>query len=345
MAYWQPYTTLRPYNTFGIDVQAQALAQVTAVEQIPRLVATAAGPLRVLGGGSNILLCTDIDAWVLHNRIPGITAEPLPNGNTLVAAGGGVVWHELVQWTLGAGLAGLENLSLIPGTVGAAPIQNIGAYGVELQDVFSHLEAIDLASGKMHVFRREDCAFGYRDSIFKREFRDRLLITRVYFQLHSSLFEVNTAYGAIAQQLNDWGITHPQARDVSRAVVYIRSTKLPDPAKVGNAGSFFKNPTIPNEQWLALRERFPQLPAYPTDSPERVKVPAGWLIEQAGWKGIRRGNAGVYPLQALVLVNYGGATGDEIWHLAQEVMASVNQAFGITLEPEVNIWGGKGKKI
>jgi UDP-N-acetylmuramate dehydrogenase len=252
-----------------------------------------------------------------------------------VRAGGGENWHDFVLWTIQNGWGGLENLSLIPGTVGAAPIQNIGAYGVELRDVFHQLKALDLQTGKLKTFRHKDCQFGYRDSIFKRELRGRYFITEVTFKL--SLFpKLNISYGAIRQELAAKNITNPGIRDVSNAVIAIRSSKLPDPAKIGNSGSFFKNPEFSNRVFTKIQKLYPDMPFYPV-SEERTKIPAGWLIEQCGWKGKRVGETGCHKDQALVLVNYGKASGLEVWQHAVRVMESVKERFGISLEPEVNV--------
>ena len=252
-------------------------------------------------------------------------------------AGAGENWHEFVLWTLAQGLSGVENLSLIPGTVGAAPIQNIGAYGVELSEVFLKLEAINLNNGVLHTFRAKDCKFGYRDSIFKKALKGKFCITQVYFRL-STHAQLRLEYGAIQRTLAEQQITQPTPRDLSKAVVAIRSAKLPDPATLGNAGSFFKNPTIDTAHFARLQNQYPNMPNYPQGD-QRIKVPAGWLIEQCGWKGKRVGETGSYEKQALVLVNYGAATGAEILALSEAIQQSVAEKFEIQLEREVNLWG------
>ncbi|MBP6812127.1 MAG: UDP-N-acetylmuramate dehydrogenase, partial [Saprospiraceae bacterium] len=256
-----------------------------------------------------------------------------------VEVGGGVVWHEFVLSAVAQGYGGVENMSLIPGTVGASPIQNIGAYGVELKDVFVRLKALNLTSGKLKTFSHSDCQFGYRDSIFKREEKGKWCITSVVFSLTKSPHKLNTSYGDISKTLESNGISNPSIADISRAVVQIRTSKLPDPAKIGNCGSFFKNPETEHSVLERILATHPQAPHYPLPD-GRVKIPAGWLIEQCGWKGKRVGNTGCYERQALVLVNYGGATGKEVKNLAEAIIESVERTFGVRLEAEVNIWPG-----
>ncbi|MFN8397794.1 MAG: UDP-N-acetylmuramate dehydrogenase, partial [Bacteroidia bacterium] len=259
--------------------------------------------------------------------------------SVLVAIGGGEVWHEVVMRCIEQGWGGIENLSLIPGSVGAAPIQNIGAYGVELKDVFERLTAMDLANGEAHEFGLADCQFGYRDSVFKREHKGRYIITEVVLRLQKAPHTLHLEYGAIRDELNLAGISDPTIGDVSRAVMAIRRSKLPDPAQIGNAGSFFKNPEIPKAQFEALKSEYPNMPGYVVDE-SIMKLPAGWLIEQAGWKGKRLGNYGVHAAQALVLVNHGGANGSDILALSQAIMDDILSKFGVQLEREVNIIGG-----
>lgn len=329
-------TSLKTYNTFGVDALAPELLVIESAEQLLELLRTRAKrPYLILGGGSNVLFRQSPSSAVLLNRIKGIVVVEETANEVTIGVGGGENWHELVLSTLEHNWGGLENLSLIPGTVGAAPIQNIGAYGVELKDTFVGLEAIELRSGEELVFSVEDCAFGYRDSYFKRAGKGKYFITRVYLTLQKQPV-VNVSYGAIKEVLQAANIDQPTIQDVSKAVVQIRNSKLPDPALIGNAGSFFKNPELGAEQFDRLQAEYPQIPHF--TAPEgRVKVPAGWLIEQCGWKGQRRGNACCYEKQALVLINLGGATGAEIWALAQEIMASVKEKFGVTLEVEVNV--------
>lgn len=329
-------TSLKAYNTFGVEAQAPEMLVIESEDQLLELLRTRAKrPYLILGGGSNVLFRQSPSGTVLLNRIKGKVVVEETATEVTIGVGAGENWHELVLWTLEHNWGGLENLSLIPGTVGAAPIQNIGAYGVELKDTFVGLEAIELRSGEEQVFSAEDCAFGYRDSYFKRTGKGKYFITRVYLTLQKQPV-VNVSYGAIKEVLQAANIDRPSIQDVSKVVVQIRSSKLPDPAFIGNAGSFFKNPELEAEQFSRLQAEYPQIPRF--SAPEkRVKVPAGWLIEQCGWKGQRRGNAGCYEKQALVLVNLGGATGAEIWALAQEIMETVKRKFGVVLEVEVNV--------
>jgi len=291
-------------------------------------------PHLILGGGSNMLFTKDFEGLVVHNKIKGIELVEENEKTVLIRVGGGEIWHELVLWCIEQGYAGIENLSLIPGSVGAAPIQNIGAYGVELKDVFERLDAFNLSTAVLETFHLDDCAFGYRDSVFKKEAKGRYFITRVFLRL-SKQADFNISYGAIQQVLQK-SQTPLSIRSISDAVIQIRSQKLPDPKKTGNAGSFFKNPIVDNVTVKLLQKVYPSVPAYPVDE-NNSKLAAGWLIDQIGWKGHRKGDAGIHKKQALVLVNYGNATGQEIWNLAKEVQDSVQEKFGILLEPEVNI--------
>lgn len=341
--------SLRPYNTFGMDVRARLFARFRTTEELQALLRDArvqAADKLILGGGSNLLLTRDVDGVALKNEITEVNFLDLPDGDVLVRAGGGAGWHDLVEQTIAHGLGGLENLSLIPGTVGAAPLQNIGAYGVELKDVFEYLDAVEIATGAIRRFTKEECAFGYRESVFKRELKGQFVVTYVAMKLRRAPTTFRTDYGDIRRTLAAMEVAdeHLTARHVSEAVQRIRREKLPDPAVIGNAGSFFKNPEISVQQYEALKARFADVPGYATGQ-GRVKVPAGWLIEQAGWKGHRRGaptptdtpTHGVHDRQALVLVNHGGARGTDVWALAQEIIASVEQRFGVVLTPEVNV--------
>lgn len=328
--------SLRRHNTFGIEARARFFCEITGKQELLEALEYAGSResgLFVLGGGSNILLMGDLDSLVLKNSFGGIDVLEEDTGTVRVRAGAGVVWHDFVMHAVSKGWGGVENLSLIPGTVGASPIQNIGAYGVEVKDVFDSLEAVNIRTGISRQFLHEDCRFGYRDSIFKREYKGEWIIVSVTFRLHKP-GNVNTSYGDIRNVLELRGITNPGIADVSRAVIQIRQSKLPDPAVTGNAGSFFKNPEVTEAFFQALRERFPAIPGYSAGG--RVKVPAGWLIESAGWKGYREGSVGVHHRQALVLVNYGGATGAFIKELASRIQDSVEEKFGIKLIPEVN---------
>jgi UDP-N-acetylmuramate dehydrogenase len=327
--------SLKAYNTFGLDAHARLFTVVNSSEAMQVVLAAHKEPLFVLGGGSNMLLTRDIEELVVKNGIKGKRIVAEDKNSAIVALGGGENWHDCVLWSLEQQLGGIENLSLIPGTAGAAPIQNIGAYGVELEQVFEKLEAIDLKSGKIEVFDHPACAFGYRQSIFKKELKGQFFITQIFLRL-SKQPQLNLSYGAIQQTLDKWAIEQASIADVSKAVIAIRQSKLPDPAQLGNSGSFFKNPVISQEHFDLLQQQFPNIVFYPVGQ-EKVKVPAGWLIEQCGWKGRRVGNTGCYEKQALVLVNYGGATGQEIFELAQAIIQSVESKFGIRLEPEVNV--------
>lgn len=329
--------SLRGLNTFGIEARAAFFSQAEHIEELTEALEYAYArnkELFVLGGGSNILLLGNQDRVILKNNLCGIEVLEESREAVRLKAGGGVVWHDLVSYAVEKGWGGVENLSLIPGTAGAAPIQNIGAYGTEIKDVFESLEAVSLGTGNSRVFSHTDCRFGYRDSIFKREEKGKWMITSIVLRLRKS-GEVNTSYGDIREVLRAMGVEHPGIADVSRAVIQIRRSKLPDPAEIGNAGSFFKNPGVPEEIFHDLRERFPAMPGYPAGSGQ-VKVPAGWLIESNGWKGYREGNVGVHSRQALVLVNYGGATGQEVRDLASRIQGSVEEKYGIKLQPEVN---------
>ncbi|MBO0937969.1 UDP-N-acetylmuramate dehydrogenase [Fibrella sp. HMF5335] len=336
----QRAVSLRPYTTFGIAANADYFAEVaseTDLQTLLQLPDLAKMPKLMLGGGSNILLTRDVPGLVVKLSIGGIEVVREDDLHIYIRVGAGVNWHELVLFCVDNNYAGMENLSLIPGTAGAAPMQNIGAYGVEVEQLVDHLEAIDINTGEKRRFAHADCQFGYRESVFKHELKGKYIITSVTFRLDKTP-TFHTRYGAIQETLDEMGITDDKLsiRAISNAVIKIRRSKLPDPAEIGNAGSFFKNPEIPAAQFDALKTQFPALPGYPTTEGQ-VKVPAGWLIEQAGWKGYRHGDAGVHAKQALVLVNYGRATGNEILALAQQVQESVNRKFGIAINPEVNV--------
>ncbi|PTX19993.1 UDP-N-acetylmuramate dehydrogenase [Pontibacter mucosus] len=329
---------LKPYNTFGIDVKAKLFARFDTVAELQELLQMPElrqEPKLILGGGSNLLFTKDFDGLVLQNGIKGVEKIAEDEEHVYLKAGAGEVWHEFVLYTLSQNLGGLENLSLIPGTVGAAPLQNIGAYGVELKDVFQELEAVHIETAEVRSFDNATCRFGYRESVFKNELKGQYIVTHVTFRLHKK-HTLNTTYGAIKTTLEEMQVQEPTIQHVSAAVCHIRQSKLPDPKQIGNAGSFFKNPEIPLSQFEGLQKQYPGIPSYPV-SETTVKVPAGWLIEQCGWKGKVINNYGVHKNQALVLVNYGGASGEDIRKLAFEVIASVEQKFGIRLHPEVNI--------
>lgn len=329
--------SLKPYNTFGLEASARYFTEISETGQLVSLLkdpAWASVKKLFLGGGSNILLLNNFDGLVIKIAIRGIRITEDSADHAIVQAGAGEIWHEFVLYCIEHGLSGIENMSLIPGTVGAAPMQNIGAYGAEVKDTFHSLEALNLETLQTEVFDWERCAFGYRESFFKHEGRNKYVILNVCFKL-SKKPEINVAYGAIRQTLSEMGVEAPTIRDVSNAVIHIRRSKLPDPAEIGNSGSFFKNPEIPREEYLKVREKYPDIPGYEV-SEDIIKVPAGWLIEQAGWKGKRFGQVGVHDKQALVLVNFGGGKGQEIADLAARIQASVAEKFGIAITPEVN---------
>lgn len=330
--------SLKPYNTFGIDAKAKHFTSFSSLTELVELLHDHnlhTSKHMVLGGGSNVLFTKDYDGLVLKNELKGIELVNEDADNYYIKAAAGENWHSFVMHCINNNYAGLENLSLIPGNVGASPMQNIGAYGVEIKDVFHQLEAIHIQDKKQVTFSATDCEFGYRESIFKKEYRGQFIITSVTFRLPKNpLF--NTSYGAIQQQLDAMGVTELSAKAISDAVIHIRQSKLPDPAVVGNAGSFFKNPTIPNKEFTSLKQLHPAIVGYPSGA-DNTKVAAGWLIEQCGWKGFRKGDAGCHAKQALVLVNYGNAKGEEILNLSSGIMKSVQDKFGIILEREVNI--------
>ncbi|WP_053990169.1 UDP-N-acetylmuramate dehydrogenase [Mangrovimonas sp. TPBH4] len=329
--------SLKPYNTFGIDVSAHHFVSVASLEALKSvLVNNQDSKPFILGGGSNMLLTKDIKDLVIHVNLKGIEIVEDKDNHVLVKAYAGENWHEFVLWCLDRGFGGVENLSLIPGNIGTAPIQNIGAYGVELKDVFERCEAIDINTQELVSFSKEECRFGYRESYFKQEAKGRFIICSVTLKLTKEKHNLRTEYGAIKGQLEQDNITTPSIRDISNAVIAIRESKLPNPKEIGNSGSFFKNPVISKEHFKQLQENFPNIPSYVV-SKEKVKVPAGWLIETAGFKGKTFGTYGVHKQQALVLVNYGGAKGQDILELAQLIQDTVQRLFGIAIEMEVNI--------
>ncbi|MDN7141167.1 UDP-N-acetylmuramate dehydrogenase [Pseudomonas sp. JQ170] len=335
---WQEQVSLKPYNTFGIDVKARYFTQAHSDEDVRQALAQAAAqglPVLVIGGGSNLLLTADVQALVLRMASAGLRILSDDGQQVIVEAEAGEPWHPFVQWSLAQGLAGLENLSLIPGTVGAAPMQNIGAYGVEIKDVFVGLTALDRQTGALREFDLEECQFAYRDSVFKQH-PGRWLILRVRFAL-SRVLHAHLDYGPVRQRLSEQGISSPTAQNVSDAICSIRREKLPDPVELGNAGSFFKNPVVAGVLADKIRVQHPGLVAYP-QADGQFKLAAGWLIEQAGWKGHREGDAGVHRLQSLVLVNYGQATGVQLHELAQKIQADILERFGVTLEMEPNLY-------
>ena len=338
----QQHISLKNYNTFGIDVQAESFASIATDTDLFDLLKRrnfAQQNKLILGGGSNVLLTKNVDGWVLYNQMKGIELFDEDNSHAYICVGSGENWHNLVQYTIDRNWGGLENLSLIPGSVGAAPMQNIGAYGVELKDTFEYLEAIHLPTGERHLFTHPDCKFGYRESVFKNTLKNQYFITTVAFRLVKNPSSFNTSYGAIAETLeatnymNEGKLT---VKAVSKAVCHIRQSKLPDPKVLGNCGSFFKNPEIDAATFEQLKKQYPAIPHY-TQTNGNAKIPAAWLIEQCGWKGKQIGNTGTHRNHALVLVNYGNANGTEVWQLAQNIQQSVAERFGIAIQPEVNI--------
>ncbi|MBE0639160.1 MAG: UDP-N-acetylmuramate dehydrogenase [Bacteroidales bacterium] len=330
---------LKQFNTFGIDVKAKYFVELKNDDEIVSFISKGFWrdkKFLILNGGSNILFTKDFDGVVMKIITRGIELKDETEESTLVKAKAGENWHQFVCWCISANLGGLENLSLIPGNVGAAPIQNIGAYGVEQKDVFESLEALEMNSCKIITFNRKECKFGYRSSIFKKELKNKYIILSVTYRL-SKKPVFNTGYGDIQRELAGAGDKELTLKKISDAICRIRSSKLPDPVKIGSAGSFFKNPAISREKYIDLLKKYPGLPGYPGEK-GGYKIPAGWMIDHLGWKGFRHGDAGVCATQALVLVNYGHADGSEILKLAQKIQESVETEFGIILEPEVNIY-------
>lgn len=329
----QQNISLKPYNTFGIDVLAKRFVSVNSIQELVDILGVE-NDIFLLGGGSNMLLTKDIDKLVVHLNIKGIEVFDHENDTVNVHCGAGEDWHQFVLWCISKDFGGLENLSLIPGNVGTSPIQNIGAYGVEIKDVFHELQAVEIASGKIKTFSPEDCQFGYRNSIFKNELKGKYIIANVTFKLTTKSHKLNISYGALKAHLENSG--ELDIRAISDAVIAIRRSKLPDPMVIGNGGSFFKNPVVSKQFFENLLEKHSKIPHY-IISDGQVKIPAAWLIEQCGFKGKRFGDAGVHAKQALVLVNYGKASGKEILDLANQIQTKVKESFEITLEIEVNI--------
>lgn len=333
----QENISLKPYNTFGVEASARWYTEINSEEDLKDLFADAkwkSSNRLVLGGGSNLLLREDFDGLVIRMNIKGINNKV--NGEKVrIEAGAGEVWNDLVMYCVNNGFAGMENLSLIPGSVGASPIQNIGAYGVELKDVFESCRAFEIETGKFLQFDKEQCEFGYRESIFKKHYKGKLIITSVVFSL-STTADLNTSYGAITDELNKRGITDPTIKDVSEVVSHIRVSKLPDPSTIGNSGSFFKNPVISEGEFKQIQSDFPDTVHFCLPN-STVKLAAGWLIEQCGWKGKKVGETGTWKNQALVLVNYGNASGTDIYNVSTQIIEDVKLKFGVTLEREVNV--------
>ncbi|MFY0604834.1 MAG: UDP-N-acetylmuramate dehydrogenase [Flavobacteriaceae bacterium] len=332
---FQKNISLKKYNTFGIEVFAKRFVSVTSYYELQQLVENEKD-FFLISGGSNMLLTTDIDKLVVHINIKGISIDSETDNHVFLTVNAGENWHQFVLWCIAQNYGGLENLSLIPGNVGTCPIQNIGAYGVEVKDTITKVEGIDITSGQRVIFSNEDCNFQYRDSIFKNEVKGKYILTAVSFKLTKVNHILNTSYGAIEAYLTNQNISSPNIKDISDAVIAIRKSKLPDPNEIGNSGSFFKNPVILKTQFKKLQSSYPNLPSYIISDSE-VKVPAGWLIEQAGFKGDRFGDAGVHEKQALVLVNYGNASGKEVYDLAKNIQKTILKKFNIYLDIEVNV--------
>lgn len=331
---------LKPFNTFGIEVFCSYFTEVHSEEDFIALLQEPVyiqNKKLILGGGSNVLFTANFDGLVIKNNIKGIELVDETNTHVTLRVAAGEIWHDLVMWCINKNYAGIENLSLIPGCVGASPMQNIGAYGVEIKEVFHQLEALSMETGKKEIFSKEACEFGYRESVFKHKYKNRYIITAVNFILKKNP-EINTTYGAISEELRNMQVQHPGIRDVSNAVMNIRRSKLPDPKETGNAGSFFKNPEVTADFYEQLKQRFPQLVAYPLAS-GGYKLAAGWLIEQCGLKGFAFNGAAVHNKQALVLVNKNHCTGADVYELSSLVLEKVFDTFGVTLEREVNIIG------
>ena len=330
----QENISLRNYNTFRIETIARHFSTFSDPEELLELISDKF-PMLILGGGSNMLFTRNFDGLILKNEIKGIDELHEDEEYVYVRAGAGENWHAFVQYCIHRNWAGLENLSLIPGNVGASPMQNIGAYGVEVESLFWDLEALHLREKKLYTFTKTDCQFGYRDSVFKNKFKNEFAILNVSFRLRKKPV-FHTSYGAIQQELERMGVKELSIQAISEAVIHIRRSKLPDPEEIGNAGSFFKNPSVPKVLYEALKIKYPDLVGYPNPD-GTIKLAAGWMIEKCGWKGYRSGDAGCHAKQALVLVNYGNATGEEIHGLSEKIIKSVKEKFGVELEREVNI--------
>lgn len=330
--------SLKELNTFGIDVRAKNYVEAKSLTDLIQLCkANTADQMFFLGGGSNMLLTKDIESTVIKINLEGIEIIKENDDHVWIEVQAGENWHEFVLWSVQNNYGGLENLSLIPGNVGTTPIQNIGAYGVELKDIMSSCKTLEIKTQKEQVFTNEECKFEYRESVFKNEFKNQYIITAVTFKLSKRNHQLKTSYGAIQEELNKKDITNPTIQDISRAVINIRNSKLPNPKEIGNSGSFFKNPIISKTQFQSIQVSHPNIPFYQVDE-NHFKVPAGWLIEKAGFKGARYGDAGVHEKQALVLVNYGKATGNEIVKLAETIQKNIFELFQINIEAEVNIF-------
>jgi len=335
---YEKMVNLKPYNTFGVEAKARFFATIRTPRDIKTLlIENHLGNISrfILGGGSNVLFTGTYPGLVIKNDIKGIEIVSEDQSSILLKIGAGENWHELVMLCVEKGWAGIENLALIPGTVGAAPIQNIGAYGVELESVFHSLEAIHIKNGTQHTFYKKDCHFGYRNSIFKQDLKGEYAIVNVRLQLNKS-GPVSLEYNSLSKKLEENNILNPNLRDVAEAVIAIRQSKLPNPHEIGNAGSFFKNPVIRKDKYEQLKNRYPEMPCYAIDQ-NHIKIPAGWLIDKAGWKGVEKNGAAVHKNQALVLINKKNARAEDILALASEIKSDIFKRFNISLEEEVSI--------
>lgn len=331
------YINISEHTTFGVPAWVKAIQPFRSLEELNACIPTDlnTSEIMILGGGSNVLFTKPFDGLVLKNELKGIEVIEENETSVILKVAAGELWHDFVQFAVKNNWGGIENLALIPGSVGASPMQNIGAYGVEIKDVFQELEAFEISTKTLQIFDKVACQFGYRESVFKRALKNKFIITSVTYCL-SKQPEINTSYGAINEELKTMGIEHPTVKDVSEAVIRIRQSKLPNPKEIGNAGSFFKNPVVPKEILTFVQSKYPEVPFYPI-AENSVKIPAGWLIEKAGWKGVKQGEIGVHKNQALVLVNYGEGEGKDIVRLSNDIIKSIEETFQITLEREVNI--------
>ncbi|MDX5585506.1 MAG: UDP-N-acetylmuramate dehydrogenase [Aureibaculum sp.] len=331
----QQNISLKSYNTFGIDVKARRFVDISSLNELENVIRSEKN-FFILSGGSNLLLTKDVDKLVIHLNTKGIEVVQENSNDILIKVQAGENWHEFVLWCIDHNYGGVENLSLIPGNIGTAPIQNIGAYGVELKDSMHNLEALEIDTLNTKTFTNKNCEFGYRNSVFKNVLKGKYIITSVTFKLTKNTHKLNSSYGAIRSELDKSNIINPTIKDISKAVIAIRQSKLPDPKEIGNSGSFFKNPIISTTDFKNLQKTYPEAPHYVVSKNE-IKVPAGWLVEQCGFKGKRFGDAGVHKKQALVLVNYNNATGREIFELSKNIQKTVLEKFEIQLDAEVNI--------
>lgn len=333
----QENISLKTYNTFGLHANGRYFVKVESIQDLKEVLILDAYPNKfILGGGSNMLLTQDLDCLVIHVALKGIEVIAEKDNEVHVKSGAGENWHQFVLWCLEHDFGGIENLSLIPGNVGAAPIQNIGAYGIEVKDVFHSCEALNIHTKEIETFTKEDCQFGYRESVFKQDKKNSYVIVSTTLALTKEEHQLHMEYGAITAELETLGVSNPTIQDISKAVISIRESKLPNPKEIGNSGSFFKNPVISKAHFEKLQNNFPEIPSYVV-SPNEIKVPAGWLIEKSGFKGKTFNDYGVHKKQALVLVNYGNAKGSDILNLALLIQKTIKQLFGITIETEVNI--------